>query len=399
MLKGLKLTEVFDSSIQDEENNEEKPEVEISTIRNAYVTDTDWTTETILLQLERGNIQLNPTFQRRDAWPVSKKTNFIESLILNLPIPQIVLAELPNTRGKYIVLDGKQRLLSIRQFAAGEDDEFETLKLSPAGLDVFKIYKSYSLEDLKNSAPDSYDEFTNKTIRTVVVRNWPNEEFLNMVFLRLNTGSVQLAPQELRQALHPGSFVSFIDNRSAASTAIQRALRIKSPDSRMRDAEILLRYIGIKMRYASYRGNLKKFLDDTCKHFNENWDAHKNKIEDLSNQFDLAVDFILDKISEDIFSKYNFSKNSFEKRFNRAIFEALIFHLSSNEVRDSIAQTDLYAEKFIKNYQSLFLDQDFVDSVEKTTKTQEAIETRINKIGDFLKNTFNSPIENFSTRF
>src|SRR5215475_13471256 len=82
----------------------------------AVVSGTDWTTETIVAQLERGNIQLNPRFQRRDAWKRDRKSRFIESLIVGLPIPQIVLAESKEHRGKFIVLDGKQRLLAILQF-------------------------------------------------------------------------------------------------------------------------------------------------------------------------------------------------------------------------------------------------------------------------------------------
>src|SRR5271169_836266 len=82
----------------------------------AVVSGTDWTAETIVSQLERGNIQLNPRFQRRDAWKLDRKSRFIESLIVGLPIPQIVLAESKLERGKFIVLDGKQRLLTILQF-------------------------------------------------------------------------------------------------------------------------------------------------------------------------------------------------------------------------------------------------------------------------------------------
>src|SRR5687767_3559104 len=66
----------------------------------AVVSGTDWTTETIVSQLERKNIQLAPRFQRRDAWKKDRKSRFIESLIVGLPIPQIVLAESKQDRGK-----------------------------------------------------------------------------------------------------------------------------------------------------------------------------------------------------------------------------------------------------------------------------------------------------------
>src|SRR6266851_269300 len=89
----------------------------------AVVSGTYWTTETVVSQLKRGNIQLDPRFQRRDAWKRDRKSRFIESLIVGLPIPQIVLAESKRDRGKFIVLDGKQRLLSIMQFwGIGEGD-------------------------------------------------------------------------------------------------------------------------------------------------------------------------------------------------------------------------------------------------------------------------------------
>ena len=88
------------------------------TVSQAVVSGADWTTETVISQINKGNIQLNPRFQRRDAWESDRKSRFIESLIIGLPLPQLVLAEAKNKRGSYIVIDGKQRLLSIRQFAA-----------------------------------------------------------------------------------------------------------------------------------------------------------------------------------------------------------------------------------------------------------------------------------------
>ncbi len=96
----------------------------------AALWSTDWTAETVLSQLRRGNIDLNPSFQRRSAWAESKQSLFVESLMLGLPIPQLILAEDRNRKGSFIVIDGKQRLLAIRRFAAEDgDDGFTPLKL------------------------------------------------------------------------------------------------------------------------------------------------------------------------------------------------------------------------------------------------------------------------------
>src|SRR4051794_16137985 len=87
---------------------------------SATVSASDWTAETLLRQIERGNIDLDPAFQRREAWSTVKQSRFIESLIVGLPIPQLVLAERRGSKGRFLVLDGKQRLISMRKFMDGK---------------------------------------------------------------------------------------------------------------------------------------------------------------------------------------------------------------------------------------------------------------------------------------
>jgi len=66
---------------------------------DAVVTATDWTIETLISQLKKRNIKLDPSFQRRDAWTAKRKSEFIESLFLGLPVPQVVLAESKDRKG------------------------------------------------------------------------------------------------------------------------------------------------------------------------------------------------------------------------------------------------------------------------------------------------------------
>jgi hypothetical protein len=194
-----------------EESEDEVPQLDIGEQRRAFVTGSDWTTATVLDQLRRGNIQLNPSFQRREVWRPDRKSRFIESIVLNLPIPQIVLAEMRGERNRFIVLDGKQRLLTLRQFCVdpsshAEDVDYRVLELSK--LTAYPELNSYTYAKLAADPNRSEDRnaFDNHTIRTVVVRNWPDEDYLYRVFLRLNSNTVPLSPQELRQALKPGGF-------------------------------------------------------------------------------------------------------------------------------------------------------------------------------------------------
>jgi hypothetical protein len=142
-----------------------------TSITPAVVTASDWTTQTILSQLEKGNIDLNPSFQRRQAWRPMRKSEFIESLILGIPVPQLVLAERKQKRGSYIVIVGKQRLLSLAQFSSRGDSAFEPFRLS--GLAIRKDLNGKNLEDLELD-PQLDEDLTsleNQTIRPVVIRN------------------------------------------------------------------------------------------------------------------------------------------------------------------------------------------------------------------------------------
>lgn len=109
---------------------------------------------------------MNPRFQRRDAWKIDRKSRFIESLIVGLPIPQIVLAESKQDRGKFIVLDGKQRLLAIMQFwglGEGPNNSY-----SLGGLTLRADLKKLSYLDLSTDAAyeADYNSLCNQPIRT-----------------------------------------------------------------------------------------------------------------------------------------------------------------------------------------------------------------------------------------
>ncbi len=108
--------DVFSEHDASAESEDDLVGVTANSLSNAVVWGTDWTAATIVDQLRRKTIALDPAFQRRDAWTDERKSRFIESLMLGLPIPQLVLAESHKAKGRFIVIDGKQRLLSLSKF-------------------------------------------------------------------------------------------------------------------------------------------------------------------------------------------------------------------------------------------------------------------------------------------
>lgn len=254
----------------DEQDESDTSHFDIKQISKIVVYGTDWTTETILNQLTRENINLNPSFQRRDAWNIIRKSRFIESLILGLPVPQIVLVE--REKGKYLVLDGKQRLLTILQFYNQSKSVNNNFKLK--GLEFLSELNGLKWENFDPLHRDTLDALDNQTIRTTIIRNWQSEDFLYKVFLRLNVENTPLSPQELRQALNPGKFTDYIDDWSNKSQGLKYIFP-KQPDFRMRDNQLLLKYVAFQYFLPAYRGSLKAFLDETCKKLNKAWEKIK----------------------------------------------------------------------------------------------------------------------------
>lgn len=368
-----------------EENLEDSLE-DLGSITNwaqgAVLWSTDWTAETILSQLNRSNIDLDPSFQRRSAWTDKKQSLFIESLILGLPIPQLILAESPNRRGSFIVIDGKQRLLAIRRFGTlGEQSGFVPLKLS--GLNELKQLNNKNYADLQSdlNLDDNRSTFENASIRTIIIRNWQKEEYLYEVFLRINTGSVQLSPQELRQALHPGPFSRFIGDASAESNELKLALSLKAPDFRMRDAEVLLRYIAYRNFIKIYNGNLKHFLDEATRRLTIGWNDREEKVKDDFKEMEEAFKFTREAFgSQNYLRKWN--GGDFESKKNRAVFDIMLHYFSHSKIRDALRNR---IPDIKPSFVSLCADDKFRNSLETTTKSMEANRTRFNAWGQEIE--------------
>jgi len=372
---------------EDESDEQDVAEQLLPGSTAAVVSHTDWTTETIVSQLKRGNIQLNPRFQRRDAWKPDRKSRFIESLIVGLPIPQIVLAESKKDLGKFIVLDGKQRLLTILQFWGHGEGENNAYALS--GLPLRPDLKKRSFVDLSTDPTyqGDYNALCNQPIRTIVIRNWKDTNFLHTVFLRLNTGSVNLSPQELRQALLPGKFSDYVDEAAGQSASLRLLLGMAGPDPRMRDIEILARFLAFRFFADTYPGRMKKFLDRTFDTFNTEWSSYKPRIEAAQLDFESGVTELIKVFGKSV------ARKPTSPQFNRAIFDALIFFHSQSRVRRALVSKRVRVKKA---YEDLFSrGSGFLKAVESDTagapNTSARLRIWAKTLSGIAGQTFNAP--------
>lgn len=346
----------------DQQESEEDLSPKPESVSEAVLFNTDWTVETICRQIEKGNINLDPKFQRREAWDEGRKSRLIESIICGFPIPNIVLAEESEKKGHYMVIDGKQRLFSMVSFMKNE--------LELRGLAIRKDLNGLKYSDISTTQNQVIDMIENQPIRTVIIRNWPDEDYLYSVFYRLNSGSLPLSSQELRKALHGGKLLDYIDDYIKGSAPFITIFGA-TPDRRMRDVELVLRYVTFEQSYKDYAGNLKKFLDDSVIFYDKNWFNEKNTLDACLLRLDIALTTAVNVFDNNVFRKWN--GDTYEKRTNRAIFDVITRFFGDSSI-SGLAVT--HKASIINRFHQICLDERFRDAIERTTKTPKAVNDR-----------------------
>lgn len=249
-----------------------------NTFRIVYQTNNFFLPQIREMIEKREAINLHPEYQRRLRWTATQKSKLIESLLLNIPVPPVFFYE--SDAARYEVMDGQQRLNTIREFFAGD--------FALSGLKVLS-----PLNGLRYSkAPPRVKRTLDRANLSAIVllmeseSERPNQGTLSLtdirrlVFDRLNTGGMKLNPQELRNAQNPGNFNEAIIELSRFDLftevfGIPAYTEEKSEDyyvnpqrqkntlySSMKDCELILRYFALKDP-TNIRGSMKVMLDRT----------------------------------------------------------------------------------------------------------------------------------------
>jgi hypothetical protein len=228
-----------------------------------------------------GKLNLNPEFQRYSVWKERKrKSLLIESLMLRIPIPAFYFYEDENSN--FIVIDGQQRLTTIREFINNEFKLFglEYLKVPCTGKTFSELDSKYQQRIFR----------TQLAVNIMDVRSPSNVIF--DIFRRVNTGGVSLKPQEIRNAIAKNRIREFLKSLYMSSE-FQKATRGRVKDDRMDGQELILRFVAFYKAY-SYEnglldyniGDLSTFLDETLLYLNK---ASKEELDEYENAFKRAM--------------------------------------------------------------------------------------------------------------
>ena len=375
ILYGRKMTSATDGEEIPLPDDQQEVEDDISSpisFKDAVVLNSDWTIETITLQIQKGNINLSPGFQRRDAWDNIRKSRLIESIIVGMPVPNIVLAEDRNHRGTFIVIDGKQRLVSINDFIVN--------RYPLRGLDIRRDLNGMYFRDL---SADDRAYFENSTLRSTVIRNWTDDNFLYTIFYRLNSGSLPLSPQELRRALIGSRLIDAIDNYLSGSAPF-KLLFGAVLDRRMRDSELVLRFMSFDKFLVEYHGDFRSFLDRTTMYYENEWEQRQHEALSTFQKLDDSL-----TLSRHVFAGLAFRKWNgiyYERVINRAVFDCVSRYFSEPVVATAAKGNE---QNIVSAFREVSLNALFVNSIERTTKSVQSTFLRMEIWGKALASCLN----------
>ena len=352
--------------------------------KDLIVYSRDWTVATILSQIEQDNIDLNPGFQRRNAWNETKRSKLIESILIGYPIPEIVLAEDKKRRNSFIVIDGKQRLLTIAGYKDNNKYKYWD-KYPPKTKGLKSKYNGVSYEDIASDS-ELIRLFENSALRCTVISNYYNENSLYDIFYRLNAGSTQLSSQELRQALNKGEFSDFLIQVTNEENVLRDVMNLKEPDRRLRDVETLLRCMSF-LEYASeYNGNLLVFLDSRTKLFNIRWKKESDLIKELGNRVFIAIEKLITVFGNKSEVARKYKNEELNTKFNRVLLEVLVFFFDKIDDAKLTKENNL---KFKDLYKMLFKeDFAFQATIDGSTKNMENYKIRYSRIKDIVAEAY-----------
>lgn len=358
-------------------------------------TPNDFNISTLFSLMNNGIVKI-PPFQRKYVWDIKQASKLIESIILGLPIPQVFLYE--KGKNNFLVIDGQQRLLSIYFFikqrfpteegrkilhdyltgsemiseAVIANDKFFcnfALKLPSPVTSVENKFNNLKYEQLEDS---KYTFDFLRTIRSVVIKqNEPDDEDSSMyeIFNRLNSGGINLKPQEIRMSLYYSDFYRMLFEINNEKHW-REILGQPSADINFKDIEILVRAFAMLYLHNKYSKPMTKFLNRFSK-------AGGNFEQSLIDYLkELFISFL--ESSKQLSPRDFYSQSS---KFNISLFESVFVATCLKAFEKQQIVTGFIDPKSLSKLKS---DNEFSLASQSGVASKSSVETRMRRAKEII---------------
>ena len=322
-------------------------------------------------------LDLRPQYQRNFVFDKQKASRLIESILLDIPIPVFYFAEEPNR--KYSVIDGQQRLTSFLSFVDGKfpvgKNDFIDFTLS--GLRVLTELNKKTFKDLDSA---TQLKIKSTALHTIIIKNESDSDVKFEIFERLNTGSMKLNEDEIRNSVYRGPYIDLLDELSN-DNVFCNLIRKPNSKNRMIYRGMILRFFALSGQdIRLYRPSMKKYCNKELKEWRF---LSKDKADEYRKRFRKCVDLCFSVFGENAFRRFNPGKSEanpngewVSTRINMALFDIQMcgfalydqnqFHGYYDDIRE--AMLDLICN-----------DNEFGNAIEIKTSDAEQMKIRFKK--------------------
>ncbi len=375
--------------IEDSEEDHEPPIDQFDIVSSPN----DFNVITIVNFIQSGVVKI-PGFQRNFVWDIKRASKLVESILIGLPIPQTFLYE--QERNKFLVIDGQQRLMSIYYFVNERfprkeklvelrqtfDEQGripESILSDDAYFTKFNLNLSEQLPGHRNrfnklsysTLGDDYQTaFNLRTIRNIIVKQVSPDDNSSMyeIFNRLNSGGMNLTPQEIRRCMYDSAFYDAL-YKTNTQPQWRRLVGAKVPDLHMKDVEILLRGFAILINEDSYSPSMVRFLNA----FSESAKAFgADKLKYLEGLLQSFID-----------SCSNLPNDTFQVggRFSPIVFESVFVAACSGAYS---SKTVVDGKINPNSVQKLRADTTFIGATQNRTTATDQVRKRLSRACEIL---------------
>lgn len=244
-----------------------------------------------------------PDYQRELVWSEAQQSRFIESILLNLPIPYLYVADITSGEdaGRLEIVDGSQRIRTLVRFMGNE------LKLDR--LEILDKLIGFRFKDLPLPRQLRFGRKTLRMIELIEV----DEEARRQLFDRLNSGGSKLEDMEKRMGSRDGQFLTFIRGLSDVQEFKDLCPISDARVKRREYPELVLRFFAYRDQYENFDRRVDEFLDNYLDDKNQN--GFDNAV--FESSFMGMLSFVRQHFP------YHFRKNANNSSVPRIRFEAI----------------------------------------------------------------------------
>jgi Protein of unknown function DUF262 len=352
--------------------------------KDIKVTAQAYTLGQVIDRLEHNEIKLDTEYQRLPGlWDIKRKSQFIESVLLRLPIPMFYFDAQDDN--KWRIIDGLQRIYTLKEFVLDK-------KLRLEGLEFLKEFNTKFYTDLPRDLQRRISTFP---INIYILEAGTPDVVKFNIFSRLNKSGMVLQPQEIRHALHQGIGADFVKALVSPETpegmAFINTTEGKIKTDRMQDRDFATRFISFYLiSYTEYQPDLDSFMN---KGMGKLKYLSPTELQQLKDDFREAMNIALEIFGDDAFRK-RFDWKEPRKPINKALFEVLSVCLAklSESERSRLVENKAFFKENLR-VEMINENKKLFRAITQGTALKDTVTTRFEIIQDIIKNLSKSKVE------